>query len=142
MNKKNTKKLMKDFPKLYPEYNPLFASRVKMPFVFDCQDGWFDLIYKLSQDIQRVIDNTPDSTLFKDFFVMQVKQKWGLLRYYVSYGTDEIFDLIHKAEGESGHICEICGKPGTLTVKHGFLQTLCPYHRKKKGAKEVEPEEE
>lgn len=47
------------------------------------------------------------------------------LRLYVCGATDEIYKLINKAEIESGHICEDCGKKGKLINYNGWLRTQC-----------------
>ena len=136
MNKRNSRKIMKDFPGLYPKHNPLYSSGIILPMTFDCDDGWFKLLYQISKDIQRVIDNQPDE-LLKDFAVLQVKEKFGELRFYVGSFNQEIGDLIKKAEEMSGQLCEICGKKGSMSVKGGWYKTVCPYHRKTEGYREI-----
>ena len=58
----------------------------------------------------------------------QVKEKFGGLRFYYDPTeieiTDQIFDLVTRAETESYKICEECGKPGKLRNK-GWYVTLC-----------------
>lgn len=49
MNNANTKKLFADFPKLFRQAG---NSRSAMQFGFECGDGWFDLVYQLSNDIE------------------------------------------------------------------------------------------
>ena len=44
----------------------------------------------------------------------QVKEKFGLLRFYMTSATDEMYDLIREYENKSAHICEGCGAPGKL----------------------------
>lgn len=58
------------------------------------------------------------------FQVIQVKEKFGELRFYVNYGSDKIYDLIEEAEEKSAEICEICGKPGKLN-EGNWLRTRC-----------------
>jgi len=56
----------------------------------------------------------------------QVKEKFGGLRFYMTCGTDEIYDLTDKAEALSYKTCEECGKPGE--ERHGgWIRTLCDY---------------
>jgi len=62
------------------------------------------------------------------FHVVQVKEKFGGLRFYVTPATHKIFDRIHEVEEESFHICEVCGKPGKLRNKIPWWQTLCDTH--------------
>ena len=56
----------------------------------------------------------------------QVKEKLGGLRFYMTCGNDEIFDLINKAEALSYKTCEECGKPGEQRGP-GWIYTLCDY---------------
>jgi len=54
----------------------------------------------------------------------QVKEKFGGLRFYMTCGTDEIYDLISEAETLSCKTCEECGKPGEERAT-GWIHTLC-----------------
>ena len=112
MNKQNTDILCNKFPYLYNKN-----------FGFECGDGWFDLIYTLSKKLNIHILNTPKENQHFTKAV-QVKEKFGTLRFYMSSGTDKMFDLISKAEKESEKTCEICGKSGKLWTG-GWLVTLC-----------------
>ena len=59
---------------------------------------------------------------------VQVKEKFGTLRFYTN-GSDEYIDgLISMAEGMSGVTCEVCGNPGT-TGGPGWIRTLCETHK-------------
>lgn len=122
MNEENTKKLIQDFPNFWKYANNLKASL--MAFGFACEDGWFPLIYQLCEDIQGEL-NKLDEDFNKYFYVTQVKEKFAGLRFYVSYGTDEIFDLISEAEKKSHTVCEKCGEPGAVRRRGGWYKTLC-----------------
>lgn len=61
------------------------------------------------------------------FEVIQVKEKFGGLRFYTNFETEEISKLIENAEDKSYITCEECGKPGQLR-KGGWLLTLCNEH--------------
>jgi hypothetical protein len=54
----------------------------------------------------------------------QIKEKFGGLRFYMTCGTDEIFDLVEEAEELSYKICEECGKPGKER-DGGWIHTHC-----------------
>lgn len=77
--------------------------------------GWAKLINAL-------YDNMPESVR-----VLQVKEKFGGLRFYVVGASEEFSNLIDKCEAESEHICEYCGKPGKLR-KLSWIKTLCNEH--------------
>jgi hypothetical protein len=59
--------------------------------------------------------------------VLQVKEKFGGLRFYVSGGSDDLFDAIDEVASKSFTICEQCGAPGELR-KRGWSKTLCDRH--------------
>jgi hypothetical protein len=77
--------------------------------------GWHNLVRELAVDL---------IALGWDRHLYQLKEKFGGLRFYIGEATDEIFDLIAKAEEKSFKICERCGAPGKLR-NDGWLRTLC-----------------
>lgn len=129
MNKELTKKLYKDFPKLY-EQRAWTIHESCMPWGFEVSDGWFDLIYQLSKDLMAIS---------KKVRAVQVKEKFGGLRFYFSYSghvskaTDEkVLNLIGKAEDESFAICESCGSRKNVKQTPGWVITLCGECMKKR----------
>src|ERR1043165_6349807 len=81
--------------------------------LIECRDGWFELIGSLSSQLESILADLPESSRFK---AVQVKEKFGELRFYVSqypsYLRTEVTELIERAQKESLHICEVCGKAG------------------------------
>ena len=59
--------------------------------------------------------------------VVQVKEKFGTLRFYVIGATDAQYNYISFAEAMSGRICETCGKPGKR-LGRGWIYTSCEEH--------------
>lgn len=112
---------MKTYSFIKPDYS--LQSNL-MAFGFDCGSGWYSLIYELFDKIEELL-NTKYKEFREDFEVVQVKEKWGELRVYISSGPHEIFDLIESYSDKSTHICENCGKPGTLAENKGWWSTLC-----------------
>lgn len=55
---------------------------------------------------------------------MQVKEKFGTLRFYTTWETDEMSRLIEQAEEKSAVTCEDCGQPGQET-NEGWVRTEC-----------------
>jgi hypothetical protein len=55
---------------------------------------------------------------------VQVKEKFGGLRFYVSGGDEYVRGLITMAESFSFRTCEDCGIPGTQRTG-GWIRTLC-----------------
>ena len=77
MNEQNTDFLIKTYTPLY-EYCP----------IFECEDGWFELIKELSAELLKIIDETDCSCR-----ASQVKEKYGTLRFYMDTETDEMSKL-------------------------------------------------
>jgi hypothetical protein len=72
---------------------------------FECGDGWQKIVRHLSFQIEKVLEKT-DRT---DMFAVQVKEKYGRLRFYMSQETREIQELISDTEALSTQTCELCG---------------------------------
>ncbi len=119
MNKENTEKLFERFSFFKPE-RPITEGL--MAFGFECGDGWLDLIWTLCENIEKVIELSDPM----GFEVIQVKEKFGGLRFYVDGGNNTIFQLINKAEEDSVVTCEECGKqPAKANSEHHWIRTLC-----------------
>lgn len=120
MNEENTKKLFERFEFFYPEKS---IQESLMAFGFECGDGWFSLLWDLCEGIEKELKNIKKEIEYP-FEVFQVKEKFGGLRFYTNWSTDEIYKLINEAEDKSYTICEQCGKPGTVR-DGGWITTLC-----------------
>ena len=58
---------------------------------------------------------------------VQVKEKFGSLRFYVDRATDEHYNYIHFAESMSYRTCETCGAPGKV-YPFGWHYVACDAH--------------
>jgi hypothetical protein len=58
---------------------------------------------------------------------VQVKEKFGTLRFYVDGGNEVTHAMINMAESMSARTCEKCGAPGKLRGKT-WLYTACDEH--------------
>lgn len=87
-------------------------------------EGWHPLIKYLNLCLFN-IDN--------DYNIVQVKEKFGGLRFYFEtskdYKREEMVTLVNFVEGLSYRICETCGKEGTQTGKY-WVKTTCKEHEK------------
>jgi hypothetical protein len=54
----------------------------------------------------------------------QIKEKFGTLRFYMTYATDAMYAITDRAEKQSSVTCEECGKPGKLRGR-GWVYTRC-----------------
>jgi hypothetical protein len=106
------------FPRLY---------HTEKGFYFECGDGWFTLLWHLSERLQDLIVHLPLPEQ-AEYYARQVKQKFGALRFYLSTSTDEMFQATEAALEESKQICEVCGALGQLLLDLGYWMTRCPTH--------------
>ena len=79
---------------------------------FECGDGWYQLLYDLSQELSNYL--TEHSAL--DFEVVQVKSKFGVLHFHLNYRDAETEKMIELARQRASVTCELTGKPGQLCV--------------------------
>jgi hypothetical protein len=112
-------KLFALYPKLFPNGRKVDPMLSLMCFGFECDDGWYKLIKKLCKDITATGDKCT---------VVQVKEKFGGLRFYIEAGSSKVYELISKAESDSFKICEVCGKPGKVEGT-GWFKTVCKKHK-------------
>ena len=112
MRRELEEKIIKDFPEL--------CSDRELPssfyFGFEHGDGWFDIVYNLCKQISEISPETK---------IAQVKEKYGVLSFYIYNGTEEVYNLIEEVELKSTSICEWCGKEGRRYVDYGWYRTLC-----------------
>jgi len=115
--------------RLYNEFPILYQKRVGFSF----EDGWFDIIYKVSEGIEKeIMKMTPEE--MEETYVRQAKEKFGTLRFYMNNSTYEIENLIREAEKETEITCEDCGnKEGTLGTNgnSNWKRTICKECREK-----------
>jgi hypothetical protein len=85
--------------------------------VHNCDQGWYPLI-------QELIDRLNE--LPEEIEVLQVKEKFAGLRFYVSGASEKANNIISLYETYSYHICEHCGEFWTAKerVNHGWWKTL------------------
>lgn len=111
--------------------------------------GWWKVLDETFTAINEIMAPHPTYT----FHVLQIKEKFGGLRFYWRLGNSEVEEaddeiLVHddelytelsyqlgkvvdRAEEVCGHTCEICGEPGELRPL-GWLRTLCDTHHQER----------
>jgi hypothetical protein len=90
---------------------------------FACGNGWFPLIDTLCAEIQRYVD----AAHVQPVVAVQVKEKFGALRFYATGGDEYTRSLIWLADALSGCICEQCGAPA-LSSGVSWIVTHCADH--------------
>jgi len=122
MEKELDDKLCRECPNLYRDRHASIIVSC-MPWGFETMPGWNSIIYDMSIKLEALIMALPESER-ESYRAVQVKEKYGTLRCYMSAETDEMQAVIDEAEEKSAVTCEYCGKAGTLRTK-GWHFTLC-----------------
>jgi hypothetical protein len=92
------------YPKIFSER---FDSQSSRKLGIDVGDGWFDLIDTLCDRLQYSVDQLREPQPS----ALQVKAKWGELRFYIDSQSVYQKALIDLAQALSSKICDHCGKP-------------------------------
>jgi hypothetical protein len=144
--------LVRDFPLLYRDRHGDMRSTC-MVWGFP-GDGWEPLIRRLSERLEPMIAAMPDDCgcghpraahpgptqgpdpetydvalaciEYHDGrpCASQVKEKFGMLSFYMTSETEEMTRAIQEVEAESARTCESCGGPGGV-VGEGWLRATC-----------------
>lgn len=127
MDKKFQTYLINKFPNLYKTESLPFSKSG-----FECDDGWFKLILWLSRYLTHYIklqnqfaEKYPDTYHpVEEIKVLQVKEKFGILKYLTSGGNEHTKSAIGFAEYISGFICERSGRTNDVGInKKGLIKT-------------------
>lgn len=107
-----------------------------MVFGFECGDGWFHLIEELLLAAKQRVE----AGGWGSFRVVQVKEKFGGLRFYYEGGDEHFAGMVEMAERLSFRICEACGAwatetriardPETGEPRGYWVATLCAEHHR------------
>ena len=135
-------KLCEKYPKIFCDRNSEDRQTL-MRYGFCCGDGWYDIIDSLCAQIQGHVDWKRKITPFSELtdeefehehqvFAVQVKEKFGGLRFYVSNCDDYVRGAVAVAESLSFRVCESCGDRG-IRRGGGWIRTLCDSCYSQKG---------
>jgi hypothetical protein len=107
---------------LKTKYPEMFAD---FRLGLSCLPGWYSLIDQLCATIQGYVE----SELMPQISIIQIKEKFGCLRFYYEGGNPTTCALAQFALKLSTRICESCGASND-TVKrvqrNNWIKHLCP----------------
>jgi hypothetical protein len=140
-----TDELIKKYPKIFASYegNPNGINWYGVP------KGWLPIIDKLCGSIQQYLnyhktsEDNPDYIEGSEFVkydtsthryitkplpqmtCLQMKEKFGGLRFYVKNSNSEINGMIKMAEYICNTTCETCGTEENLGITKGWISVMC-----------------
>jgi hypothetical protein len=123
MRKEFEEKLVRRWPTWSDlQANPMSSAMARG---FECGDGWFNILWGLCVELEPLVAELERET-GERFSVVQVKEKFGTLRFYVSQHTGAIDERIEAAALEALRTCEVCGRPGSQGDTYGCV--ACEEH--------------
>ncbi len=142
-------KLFEKYPKIFKQKDDSMRETC-MCWGIDCDAGWYALLDCLCHHIQYRVDKGEEGYIrypFGMFFgklfgctwmvgrrtnkkiqqveAIQVKEKFGGLRFYYYGGNKEIDTMIHMIESMSYCTCETCGSTRDVSQTKGWIYTWC-----------------
>lgn len=127
MNETNTRRIIDAAPSLFTDMDSDgYGYVLPIQFGFECGDGWASLLHDACVKLNDLLKKMSPKER-EDIKVLQIKEKYGTLRFYISAYTDEIDAIISEAEEKSTVTCERCGAHGKLRGSV-WLYTACDEH--------------
>lgn len=80
-------------------------------------------------ETHKTIEHREVSPVCAQVVALQVKEKFGTLRFYCSGGDTFTDGVASMAEAMSARTCEECGNPGKIS-RSGWLRCLCNKHQR------------
>ena len=111
--------LYKKYPKIFKQKD-LSMKETCMCWGIETGDGWYNILDFLCSQIQKICDEKG-----KQVEAVQVKEKYGTLRFYTHGYIPEVEKQIQYAEYESSKTCERCGSKKDVTQTEGWITTIC-----------------
>ena len=104
-------------------------------------EGWWPIIEALSNQIHYHVkwkneqkEKYGRGNGCSPVIVLQIKEKFGGLRFYYEGGDDTVDGMVRMAESWAARSCEECGKPGK-SRDGGWIRTLCDEHEAERQAR-------
>lgn len=128
------RQLVDAHPKLFKGKSPSATS--------DCPCGWGMIVHRLCTQIEASLDDAE----LKTFRIMQIKEKFGALRFHCDAKIKEdryaiVSALISEAEIKSAQTCMACGEAAAPEGQDGWIATLCAACRGKPMEQRFGPED-
>jgi hypothetical protein len=112
MKQELDEQLCAKYPKIFKDRHGDMKETL-MCWGFECGDGWYNIIDQLCANIQHHIDWKQEQKEkygrgegCSQVVAVQVKEKFGTLRFYYDGGDDTIGGMVRMAESMSAVTCE------------------------------------
>lgn len=86
--------------------------------------GWFKIV---DDALEKLQEENVLSLPNKKSKIMQIKEKFGVMRMYITNTSETKQNIIFSAESNSRKTCMVCGEEGVLR-EYKWRRTLCNEH--------------
>lgn len=123
--------MVNKYPRVFADFSDEVFSEIP--------EGWTVLVDQMCKQLDGILKSM-DPNHATVFTVMQIKEKFGSLRFYYHIETtndslyQRIKSIIHEHEVKSQFICQYTGNPGELCMKDKWLMVLSEEKRLELGA--------
>ena len=122
---------LKEFTERWPTWFDFNGdiTRTAMPRGFEgIHEGWRQILWDLYVALEPLVEALNRKLATQDpvssFEVLQVKEKFGGLRFYPNHHSDAIDECIQKAQEQAVKTCMECGQAGKLRTS-GWWHVTC-----------------
>lgn len=135
------KQLIEKYPFLMP-YNiwtgePSEDYDYEYIWLDDMPSGWRNAFgLQMCEELKQALNKQPQ-TFMDTFKIIQIKEKFGGLRFYTNWTTSEINEVIDKYENMSFKICIRCGAPAKW-ITRGWISPFCDKCKPDENCVEIE----
>jgi len=107
-------------------YDPFPIFKEKYPGLFDTETWGNFISFGFEKGWEEIVDKACEQLWFlEDVIVVQVKEKFGGLRIYTNFYTEEVKNIISAAEVTASRTCEFFGSIEKVSAKGDWIKTLC-----------------
>ena len=129
--------IIKEYPFLLPKNRWDKGLSIDKDYGFDftwteinsMPRGWFLAFGKQMLEELKAFFMSKDPEFIYKYMIVDIKEKYGSLRWYDNGMPEGGYNIINKYERLSEKTCIVCGKRGSIDHKVYWLEPLCKKHR-------------
>jgi hypothetical protein len=90
---------------------------------YEVPQGWVALCEELAEKLDKILEALSEEEK-ENYELLQVKEKFGSLRWYDNWHNEEMHQLIRQYEYKTERTCCVCGKMATK-ITLGWVTPFC-----------------
>ena len=108
------------------------ALRERFPIAnsagIECFKGWQPILARMLERLEATIPHQP-AAFQRGLKVKGMREKFGVLTVYLSkVPRPEVQAILDEAHASAMVTCEVCGVPGRIADRHGWMSVKCDAH--------------